>query len=152
MFGKMLRRDLEQAADVMPDQLAEIIRLTLHQVVAHPRGNRHMLDTVSAKGLAQQVHRALVIAYQILADLRKETTSPPAGLHGITVAAGEAVHVGGGTADITDAPLEPCLAGQRVDLGLHGSLAAGLDRLALMHDNGAKGTAAEATAITGDGG
>ena len=70
-----------------------------------------MLDPVLFPRSLKQRGCTLVTGKQVLADVWENAAFPLTNLHGLLISAGEAVHVGGRAAYVTDAASKPGFTG-----------------------------------------
>ena len=132
------------------DELLHVARVFDGQVVAHARGDEHLLDAGDGARLAVEFDEGGVVGDEVLADLRIDAGGLAAGCLDVARLAGDAVHVGGGAAEVGDDAGE---AGEAVaeggDLAEDGGLGAVLDDAPLVLGDGAEAAAAETAALDG---
>ena len=148
----MFRCDLEVAAHVVADQLADVLGRLHRQVVAHATADQHLLDARQLTGTAIQADQRCVIGLKVVTDVREHTGRQAAGRLDLATLAGEAIHVGGRATEVGDGAGE---AGHAVTNGLdladHRFLGAVLDDAPFVLRDRTEGTTTETTALDGDG-
>ena len=143
----VLGRDLEQAADVVGDELLHVLRRAHRQVVAQARADGDALDARHRARLAVQLDQRGMVGVEILADARIHARQPPAVLLDRLALAHHAVHVGRRPAEVGDVALEVGrLVADLLDLVNDRRVRAALDDAALVLGDRAEGAAAEAAA------
>lgn len=99
---RMLRGNLQVAADVVGRQLFNVARIGHRQIVAHPGGDEDLLHALKIAGAAVEIDSRLMVGVHVRADLRIDAGEPAAGLLGARRGAAQHVHVGGRPAEIGD--------------------------------------------------
>ena len=96
----MLGRDLEVAAHMVLHQLFHIFRALHGQVIAQARPNENFLNPFDGTAPAVHLDQRAVVGSQVLADARIHTAGFAAGGLNLGRFAAQAIHIGGGAAQI----------------------------------------------------
>ncbi len=96
----MLRGNLQVTADVVGDQLLDVLRRLHRQVVTQARGNQDLLHTRQGASLAVQFDQRAVVGVEVFADAREHARRLAAVLLDVMALAGDAVHVGSRAAKV----------------------------------------------------
>ena len=142
MFGS----DLQQAARVMPSDLADIFGALHRQVHADARGHQRLLHArLQPRGFEQPQERS-VIGRQERADFRAKAACPPAFFPCFRPRTVHLIHIGRRAAEVADRAGEVGLLGHAANLCENRGLATALDDAALVDGDRAKRAAAETAA------
>src|SRR5690606_30222088 len=129
----VLGGNLQVAADVVRDQFLDVLGVLECQVIAQSGGDGHALDAGDAARLAVELGGVLVVGLQMLADrgvYARQTTAALLDGFGLAV---QAIHVGGGAAEVGDGTGETWhLVADAFDLAQDGLFGAALDDAAFV--------------------
>ena len=137
-FG-MLRRDLQVTAYVVLHQFLHILGALQREVITQSGADQYLLDALEAACPAVHVDQRGVVGVEVGADAGVDTTRLAAGGLDLRALAADAVHVGGGAAQIADDAGEALdLVADVFHLADHAVLAAALDDAAFVLGDGAE--------------
>ncbi len=147
-FADRFRRDLEIAADVMLDQLLDVLGRLDREVVTHARADQHLADSRQRARAPIQFDQRHVVGVEIRADAGIHARRPATCRLDRRRLARESIHVGSRAAEVGDHAGE---ARHRVAHGLDlvddRFFRAALDDAALVLGDRAERAAAEAAAL-----